>query len=78
MTGSYGPTTYNINSLRILNLLIPIFETRFNIGLHDQNYNVKINGPYNQPRIFILLNINKTLLKIISSIYFNSKIFKSG
>ena len=62
----------------MLHLLIPIFETRFNIGPHDQNYDIKSNGHYNQPRNFFLLKINKAPLKMILSIYFYSNIFNSG
>ena len=35
---------------------------------------MKINGPCHEPRDFILLRINKSILKMISSIYFNNKI----
>ena len=48
-------------------------ETRFDSGQHNQNNNIKIDGPCHKYRDFILLRINKTILKMISNIYFNSK-----
>ena len=45
--------------------------------IKDQSYNVKVNEPWNRPRSFILLKINEAILKLILSIYFNSKSFKS-
>lgn len=69
---SYGPQIYNVNSLCIASANPnSILETQFNIGLCDQNCNITINGPCNQPRNF-------DLLKIISSIYFNGKTYNYG
>ena len=45
--------------------------------IKDQSYNVKVNEPCNQPRSFILLKTNEAILKLILSICFNSKSFKS-
>ena len=71
---NYGPIIYTINSFYIAHSNhTSIFNTRFDIGSpNDQNNN--INGPYNQLRNFILFKINKTILKMISNICFNSVI----
>ena len=55
-----------------------ILETQFDIDPYDQNNNIEMNGPCNQPTNVILLKINKAILKMISSIYFNSKISNYG
>ena len=47
---------HNINSVHIT----PMFETQFDIGLNDQNYNVKINGTGNQSRTVKFLIIDLT------------------
>lgn len=52
---------HNINSVHITPAVqISMFETQFDIGLNDQNYNVKINGTGNQPRTVKFLIIDLT------------------
>ena len=71
--------TYNINPFHIASAdKTSIFETQFDIGPYDQIYYIKINGPDDRPTIFILLQINKAILKIIPSIYFNRKLLPLG
>ena len=52
---------HNINSVHITPAAqISMFETQFDIGLNDQNYNVKINGTGNQSRTVKFLIIDLT------------------
>ena len=56
---------HNINSVHITPAAqISMFETQFDIGLNDQNYNVKINGTGNQPRTvkFLIIDLTFKLL----------------
>ena len=56
---------HNINSVHITPAVqISMFETQFDIGLNDQNYNIKINGTGNQTRTvkFLIIDLTFKLL----------------